>query len=86
MAPSWGTSCLRSMSRILSTVSMRGLRPPWTQRTAPVVVGGGEKREGGGWEVVGVVVERGERGGLEAPFADCVDCVDCVVLKSGGGS
>ena len=35
MAPSWGTSCLRSKRRILSTVSMRGERPPWTQRTAP---------------------------------------------------
>ena len=57
MAPSWGTSCLRSMSRILSTVSMRGERPPWTQRTAPVVVGGGEKREGGCWDVAVVGVE-----------------------------
>lgn len=35
MAPSWGTSCLRSRRRILSIESMRGLRPPWTQRTEP---------------------------------------------------
>src|SRR3569833_1768810 len=35
MAPSCGTSCLRSSSRILSTVSMSGLRPPCTQSTAP---------------------------------------------------
>ena len=35
IAPSCGTSCLRSRRRILSTVSIRGERPPWTQRTAP---------------------------------------------------
>ena len=35
MAPSWGTSCLRSRRRIRSTESTKGLRPPWTQRTAP---------------------------------------------------
>src|SRR5277367_3908009 len=46
MAPSWGTSCLRSMRRILSTVSMRGLSPPRTQRMAPVEGGG---KGGGGW-------------------------------------
>ncbi len=87
MAPSWGTSCLRSIKRILSTVSMSGLKPPWTQRTAPVVVGGGCHKEGGCWEVVGVL-ERGDRGGgLErAPLAGCVDCVDNVGLKSGGDS
>lgn len=36
MAPSWGTSCLRSSRRILSTESTRGERPPCTQRMAPV--------------------------------------------------
>ena len=35
MAPSCGTSCFRSSSRIMSTVSTRGLNPPCTQRTAP---------------------------------------------------
>lgn len=36
MAPSWGTSCLRSRSRILSIVSIKGLRPPCTHSTAPL--------------------------------------------------
>src|SRR5271163_1914017 len=36
IAPSWGTSCLRSNSRILSTVSISGERPPCTQSTAPL--------------------------------------------------
>lgn len=36
MAPSWGTSCFRSSSLILSTESTRGERPPCTQRIAPV--------------------------------------------------
>ena len=40
MAPSWGTSCLRSNRRILSTVSISGERPPWTQRMEPVEDGG----------------------------------------------
>ncbi|KAL1847677.1 hypothetical protein VTK73DRAFT_10296 [Phialemonium thermophilum] len=35
MAPSCGTSCLRSSRRILSTVSISGLSPPCTQSTAP---------------------------------------------------
>src|ERR1700743_1554316 len=40
IAPSCGTSCLRSKIRILSTVSIRGDSPPWTQSTAPLVFPG----------------------------------------------
>src|ERR1700709_1829529 len=35
MAPSVGTSCLRSSNLILSMVSTRGESPPCTQNTAP---------------------------------------------------
>lgn len=32
IAPSWGTSCFRSIERIWSRVVMEGERPPWTQK------------------------------------------------------
>jgi hypothetical protein len=36
IAPSCGTSCLRSKKRIVSIVSTNGLRPPCTHNTAPL--------------------------------------------------